>query len=373
MGQPVYQPEVLEVLGVKNHGDPSPVNLGTNHDVPPALGFTVPGSCGITEIPGPDSRGRNKDRVTLILDPFEQKRSMRSWPSGRKVAEPVQTPLASYQWSGTMAMGRWRQWIKSHGPNDLLETPSATPRATAAGGLVLTGDETVALAGSTDETIAGVLDFPALSTLSATTRNTVTPTSAANETAARAAAKWRLLKFFIVEPNKKLGQRFKKQRRLIHVSRVHDVRQHAPPQAIGVHEDIDELLHLRRHGLLDGRFRLLTRPFAAPPLPPNPINKLRLSVPGTRRQRGHHEPEPALDLVDPRCERPRRAPPRHIQVPRLPEILPRFSSGVFVGIVVLEKRAEEIGEEVGMEVSEPEEWLLEAVAPIREERLSDVV
>nr|GMC87308.1 hypothetical protein Iba_chr04dCG18940 [Ipomoea batatas] len=178
-------------------------------------------------------------------------------------------------------------------------------------------------------------------------------------------------KFFIIEPNKKLGQRFKKQRRLIHVSRVHDVRQHAPPQAIGVHEDIDELLHLRRHGLLDGRFRLLTRPFAAPPLPPNPINKLRLSVPGTRRQRGHHEPEPALDLVDPRRERPRRAPPRHIQVPRLTEILPRFSSGVFVGIVVLEKRAEEIGEEVGMEVSEPEERLLEAVAPVREERLSD--
>lgn len=44
---------------------------------------------------------------------------------------------------------------------------------------------------------------------------------------------------------------------------------------------------------------------------------------------------------------------------------------VFAGVV--EERAEEVGEEVGVEVAEPEEGLLERVAPVGVEELSDVV
>lgn len=45
-----------------------------------------------------------------LVDPVY---SMTILPSGRIVAEPVQTPFLSYHLSATIANGRWSQWIKS--------------------------------------------------------------------------------------------------------------------------------------------------------------------------------------------------------------------------------------------------------------------
>ncbi|PON53834.1 hypothetical protein PanWU01x14_199960, partial [Parasponia andersonii] len=118
------------------------------------------------------------------------------------------------------------------------------------------------------------------------------------------------------------------------------------------------------------------------------LHEPRLGLPRARHEGRHHESEPALDLLDSTHQgRLRSVLPSHHYVPRPVEELvvsqdppgELFENDVvlvvvfFVGVVVFEEGAEEVGEEVRVEVAEPEEGLLEGVAPVGEEELCDAV
>jgi len=84
----------------------------------------------------------------------------------------------------------------------------------------------------------------------------------------------------VSEPNKELGQAFKKERGLVHSRGAHDVHKNAPPHAVRVKNHVHHLFHMRlnvrAHRLLAGGNILLLP--ALEPVPHDALHEGALGV-----------------------------------------------------------------------------------------------
>lgn len=106
----------------------------------------------------------------------------------------------------------------------------------------------------------------------------------------------------VPEPNKKLGQPFKKQRGLVNGGGTKYVHKHVPPEAVCVEEHAHELLHVGLHigphsNLGRGSAALVMMVTAAEPVPHYAAHECVLRVFQAVRKGRYNHAEAALDLV----------------------------------------------------------------------------
>lgn len=167
----------------------------------------------------------------------------------------------------------------------------------------------------------------------------------------------------VPEAEDELAERLQKDGGLADVQNLEDVLQHALPQSVGLEEQARELC---RHG---GR-RLLRDLPALPELARRPLREARLDMPVQLDDLRDPPPQAALYLPHLRRE------PRRGVLPGVGERR-RGHAGdgraAALPVAAEEEGAQEVDEDGGMEVSEPEEGPLDGVAPRGAENLGHVL